>query len=98
MRLSNENCKDVKHSSISTTPNGAKTVQKTPCLTLQGTSNDYIYCLRKIFRKFIETEHAFPMPNYALHDLNEEIAAARLLFAEDRLKLHELLTQKTKQS
>jgi hypothetical protein len=57
---------------------------KAPMLYLTGTSNDYIYCVEKIFREFVATECSVAPPNPSLNLLVRQIDAARFLFPEAR--------------
>lgn len=84
----------IKVTSFARQSHETATSTKMPRLNLTGIENDYLYCIRKIFRNFIKAEHHNAAPNYSLYDLTKEVRAARVLFAEDRDKLHKSLTRK----
>ena len=94
MRRSEENATSANNSTTaSRVAHATRLPIKTPRLNLTGVRfNAYLYSLRKAFREFITEETR----GYCCTELRltKKIEAARLLFPEDRGKLHQSLTNK----
>ena len=69
----------------------AKTAPTPVKVDITGTRNNkYLFSMRKAVREFL-ADDAKGYLN-AIHRFNSKIEAARLLFPEDRVRLHECLT------
>ena len=99
-----KNPRSAKHSTAAKT-NSARDAQTTfransrpnaPLLTITGAvSNPFLYSLRKAFREYIVDESKGYLNSIAT--LDKKLAAAGLLFPQERGRLYQLLTDKTPQ-